>query len=115
MLRQVTKEWNLSWVVLTTIVGGIFSKAGSGAVYAIVPLIKRRMTGQIAGMTGAYGNVGGVTFLMVLSFVSVGEFFTFIACTAGLVFLSIIILLKEPRGQIAETLPDETAEMIDIS
>lgn len=40
----------------------VFVQAGCGAVYAMVPLIKRRMTGQIAGMVGAYGNVGGVTF-----------------------------------------------------
>lgn len=47
-----------------------FVSGGCGAVYAIVPLIKRRMTGQIAGMVGAYGNVGGVLFLTLLSFVS---------------------------------------------
>jgi len=29
----------------TTIIGGIFSKGGSGAVYAMAPLIQRRMTG----------------------------------------------------------------------
>lgn len=38
------------------------------AVYGIAPPIKRRLTGQIAGITGAYGNVGSVAFLTVLSF-----------------------------------------------
>lgn len=47
-----------------------FVQAGEGAVFAIVPLVKRRMTGQVAGMAGAYGNVGAVTFLTVFSFVS---------------------------------------------
>ena len=53
-------------VVAVSIVGGIFSKAGSGAVYAMVPLVQRRMTGQIAGMVGAFGNVGAVIFLLLL-------------------------------------------------
>lgn len=114
LLGQVTADWNLWLVVCASILGGIFSKAGSGAVYAIVPLIKRRMTGQIAGMTGAYGNVGGLIFLTVLSFVSSAAFFTFIACTAGLVFFAVIVLLEEPRGQTAEVLPDGTVQMIDV-
>lgn len=33
----------------------------------MVPLIQRRLTGQIAGMAGAFGNVGGVVFLTVLA------------------------------------------------
>jgi len=62
LLAQVDSSWALPLVVATTIVCGLFSKAGSGAVFAMVPLIQRRMTGQIAGMAGAYGNVGGVIF-----------------------------------------------------
>ena len=31
----------------------------NGAVYAVVPLVKKRVTGQIVGSAGAYGNVGG--------------------------------------------------------
>jgi len=41
-------------------------------------------------------------------------FFTFIACTAGLVFFAVIVLLEEPRGQTAEVLPDGTVQMIDV-
>lgn len=113
-LGYVTSDWPLWLVVLATIIGGIFSKAGSGAVYAMVPLIQRRMTGQIAGMAGAYGNVGGVVFLTVLSFLTPAYFFTFISATAAVVFLAIILLLKEPKGQMAEIMPDGTVQMIDI-
>ncbi|MEO1904780.1 MAG: NarK family nitrate/nitrite MFS transporter, partial [Methylococcales bacterium] len=74
-LGQFTSDWALWVIVAGTIIGGIFSKGGSGAVYAMVPLIQRRMTGQIAGMTGAFGNIGGVMFLTVLSFVTPGTFF----------------------------------------
>lgn len=114
LLGQVTADWSLWWVVSATVIGGIFSKAGSGAVYAIIPLIKRRITGQIAGMAGAYGNVGGVVFLTVLSFVSSAEFFTFIACTGGFVFLAVLVFLEEPKGKMAEILPDGTVEMINV-
>ncbi len=78
-LGQFTSDWALWVIVAGTIIGGIFSKGGSGAVYAMVPLIQRRMTGQIAGMTGAFGNIGGVMFLTVLSFVTPGTFFMVIA------------------------------------
>ncbi|MCK5905451.1 MAG: MFS transporter, partial [Gammaproteobacteria bacterium] len=75
ILSNVTSEWTLWLVVASTILAGIFSKGGSGAVYAMVPLIQRRMTGQFAGMVGAFGNVGGLAFLTVLSFVSTDIFF----------------------------------------
>ncbi len=115
LLAQVDSSWALPLVVATTIVCGLFSKAGSGAVFAMVPLIQRRMTGQIAGMAGAYGNVGGVIFLTILSFVSTQAFFMFIAAAGAIVLFAIIIFSREPRGQMAEIMPDGTVEMIDVS
>ena len=113
-LGFVSKEWSIGLVVGMTIIGGIFSKAGSGAVYAMVPLIQRRMTGQIAGMAGAFGNVGAVIFLTINSLVSYDQFFLFIGIVSAAIFLLIIIFLEEPKGQIAETLPDGTVQMIDV-
>ncbi len=115
LLGQVDPGWALPLVVATTIVCGLFSKAGSGAVFAMVPLIQRRMTGQIAGMAGAYGNVGGVLFLTILSLVSTQAFFLFIAAAAGIVLFAIILFSREPRGQMAEVMPDGSVEMIDVS
>lgn len=114
MLGFVSKEWSVGLVVGMTIIGGIFSKAGSGAVYAMVPLIQRRMTGQIAGMAGAFGNVGAVIFLTVNSLVSYDQFFMYIGIVSAFIFVLIIIFLEEPKGQIAETLPDGTVQMIDV-
>ena len=114
VLGNVTTDWALWLVVAATIVGGIFSKAGSGAVYAMVPLIQRRMTGQFAGMVGAFGNVGGLAFLTVLSFVSPAVFFMCIAATAVFVFLAVIIFLEEPKGQMVEVMEDGTVQMIDV-
>ena len=114
LLSNVTPEWTLWLVVATTILAGIFSKAGSGAVYAMVPLIQRRMTGQFAGMVGAFGNVGGLAFLTVLSFVSSDIFFMTIAATAVFVFICVVVFLNEPKGQMVEILDDGTVELIDV-
>ena len=115
LLGFVDKTWSVWMVVGMTIIAGIFSKAGSGAVYAMVPLIQRRMTGQIAGMAGAFGNVGAVMFLTVNSLIDYDQFFLFIGCVAGFVFLLILAFLEEPQGQMTETLPDGTVQMIDVS
>ncbi|MBT4838617.1 MAG: NarK family nitrate/nitrite MFS transporter [Methylococcales bacterium] len=115
MLGQVSADWAVVLVVANTILCGLFSKGGSGAVYAMVPLIQRRMTGQIAGMTGAYGNVGGLIFLTVLSLTTPQEFFITIGITAAAVLLFIIVFLDEPKGQTAEILDDGTVQLIDVS
>ena len=114
LLSFVNKEWSVGLVVALTIIGGIFSKGGSGAVYAMVPLIQRRMTGQIAGMAGAFGNVGAVIFLTANSLVDYDKFFLFIGIVSTIVFVLILLFLEEPKGKIAETLPDGTVQMIDV-
>ncbi len=113
-LGMVDKTWSVWMVVGITIIAGIFSKAGSGAVYAMVPLVQRRMTGQIAGMAGAFGNVGAVTFLTVNSLVDYDQFFLFIGIVSAFVFALIIFFLEEPEGQMAEVMPDGTVQMIDV-
>ena len=80
----------------------------------MVPLVQRRMTGQIAGMVGAYGNVGAVTYLTVLSFVDYSTFFLVIAASAGIVFL-LVLFLDEPEGKMTEILPDGTVQLIDVT
>ena len=66
-------------------------------------------------MAGAYGNVGGVLFLTALSLVSTQAFFMFIAGAGAIVLFAIIIFLREPKGQMAEVMPDGSVEMIDVS
>ncbi len=115
LMSLMDASWPLLLAVAVTVGCALFVHAGNGAVFAIVPLIKRRMTGQIAGMTGAYGNVGGVSFLTVLSFVSPQIFFIVIAASALLVLLAVQLFMDEPQGQIAEVLPDGTVQMIDVT
>ena len=113
LLSQVDGSWWIPLAVISTMCCSFFVQAGEGAVFAIVPLIKRRMTGQIAGMTGAYGNVGAVTYLTILSFVDYSTFFMLIGASAVIIFF-IAMMLDEPKGQITETLPDGTVHMIDV-
>ncbi|WP_116475345.1 NarK family nitrate/nitrite MFS transporter [Zobellella maritima] len=113
LMGQINADWLLPVAVLVTMCCSLFVQAGQGAVFAIVPLIKRRLTGQIAGMTGAYGNVGAVVFLTVLSFVSPQVFFWMIGTMAAITMLA-VQLMDEPSGQMAEVLPDGTVQMIDV-
>ncbi|MDT4288463.1 NarK family nitrate/nitrite MFS transporter [Methylomonas sp. MO1] len=112
-MSQINSEWPIALAFTVTFLCSFFVQAGCGAVYAMVPLIKRRMTGQIAGMVGAYGNVGGVTFLTVLSFVTPEAFFLTIAGTAVVVALA-VQFIEEPAGHMAEIMEDGSVAMIEI-
>lgn len=101
LLSQVSAAWGVPLAVGVTLATSVFVQAACGAVYSIVPLIQRRMTGQIAGMAGAYGNVGGVLFLTVLSFVSPMVFFVVIAGVSALAFVA-ACFIDEPRGFMVE-------------
>lgn len=101
IMSQMSGQWSLVVAVATVLATSIFVQGACGAVYSIVPLIQRRMTGQIAGMAGAYGNVGGVTFLTVLSFVSPKAFFVVLAGTSMVAFLG-ALFLDEPKGHMVE-------------
>ncbi|WP_394239784.1 NarK family nitrate/nitrite MFS transporter [Vibrio astriarenae] len=114
MMGQVGSEWPVWLAVVCAMVCSFFVQAGEGAVFATVPLIKRRMTGQIAGMTGAYGNVGAVTYLTVLSFVDYQTFFYVIAATAVIGFVA-LLFMEEPSGKIAEVNEDGSVTLIDVS
>ncbi|MDF1530571.1 MAG: MFS transporter, partial [Sedimenticola sp.] len=114
VLSNITSDWPIALAVLATMACSFFVQAGEGAVFAIVPLVKRRMTGQVAGMAGAYGNVGAVLFLTVFSFVTPSAFFLVIA-GAAIVTLAAVQFLDEPEGQTAEVMPDGTVQMIDVS
>jgi len=113
VLSQINSEWWIPAAVIATMACSFFVQAGEGAVFAIVPLVKRRMTGQIAGMAGAYGNVGAVTFLTVLSFVDYSTFFLVIAGAAAVIFFA-AMFLDEPKGQMTEVAEDGTVHVIDI-
>lgn len=112
-MSQIDASWPVWLAVAAACMCSFFVQAAEGAVFAMVPLVKRRLTGQIAGMAGAYGNVGAVVFLTLFSFVSPKVFFLVIA-SAALVGVIACLCLDEPKGQIAEVLPDGSVQLIDV-
>jgi len=111
-VAQIDSTWSLPLAVVMVMACSFFVQGGEGAVFAAVPLIKRRLTGQIAGMTGAYGNVGAVFFLTVYSMVSTQAFFYVIAASALLGFIT-LFFMTEPKGHMAEV--NEQGEVTLIS
>ena len=110
----VDSSWPLVLAVITAMACSFFVQAGEGAVFAVVPLIKRRLTGQIAGMTGAYGNIGAVCYLTIFSFVGYEAFFAIIGVSAVVGFLT-LFFMEEPRGHMAEIREDGTVELIEVA
>ncbi len=113
LMSQITAEWPIALAVATMMFCSFFLGSAAGCVFAVVPLIKRRLTGQIAGMVGAYGNIGAVLFLTVFSLVSPSMFFLTIA--GGIVFAMLCaFFLDEPKGTMAEIMPDGTVQLIEV-
>ena len=114
-MSRMSPELGIAYAVAATLTCSLFVNAGNGAVYAMLPMIKRRLTGQIAGMVGAYGNVGGVLFLTLYSFVSFETFFLAAAASALAGLVIAYFLVEEPRGHIAEYMPDGTVTLIEVA
>jgi NNP family nitrate/nitrite transporter-like MFS transporter len=105
--------------VIMTMACSFFVQAGEGSTFAIVPLVKRRITGQIAGNVGAYGNVGAVAYLTLYSLLpgllgggadptpavidqSNVIFFQVLGVAALIVAFLCFFILEEPQGSFAE-------------
>ncbi len=98
------------WIVVSVIITmfcSMFVQGAEGATFAMIPSIKKDLTGRIAGMAGAYGNVGAVTYLFILTQVDYKTFFYILSLGAGISVLACMFLLKEPKGSFGEE-EDET-------
>lgn len=93
----------LAIALAITFTTSFFVQAACGGVYAVIPLVQHRMTGQVAGMAGAYGNVGGVLFLTVLSFVGPESFFLVLAGTAALAWIAARFLAEPVDNDLLES------------
>lgn len=107
MMSTVRGGWWLPAAIILTMACSFFVQASEGSTYAIVPLIKRRVTGQISGNVGAYGNVGAVCYLTLYSLVpegAVGDriFFQVLGVIGVMVAFLCAFSLKEPKGSFAE-------------
>jgi NNP family nitrate/nitrite transporter-like MFS transporter len=108
-------QTGIVFAVAATFICSLFVNAGNGAVYAMLPMIKRRLTGQIAGMVGAFGNVGGVLFLTIYAGFDAQTLFLVASIGAALALALVFIFIEDPKGQIAEEMPDGTIAMIDVT
>lgn len=94
-INQIGAGWPL-WAVMTVVfLAGVFLMAGNGANFCIAPLIRKPLTGQIAGLIGAYGNVGSVAFLTILSLATPTVFFLSMGIT-GIAAFACCFLIREP-------------------
>jgi NNP family nitrate/nitrite transporter-like MFS transporter len=98
LLSRLTGGWPIILAVALVLVTSLFAQAGNGAVYAIVPLVKKRVSGQIAGMAGAYGNVGGIVFLTTLLFVPVQSVFAVMGVASLLACIAARWLVEPARS-----------------
>ena len=94
----INSSWPITLAIFVTILTSFFIQGAEGATFAIIPLVKKRLTGQISGMAGAYGNVGAVIYLTVYTFVTPQQFFFILSFGAFISFLYCFFFLKEPEG-----------------
>jgi NNP family nitrate/nitrite transporter-like MFS transporter len=102
LMGLLNSSWPLIIAIAITIGCSFFVQGAEGATFGIIPSIKRRVTGQIAGMAGAYGNVGAVFYLFIFMFVDTSTFFFIIATGAAVSWLVCFFWLKEPEGGFDE-------------
>lgn len=98
LMGLLDSTWPLIIAIAITIGCSFFVQGAEGATFGIIPSIKRRVTGQIAGMAGAYGNVGAVFYLFIFMYVTPSQFFFIIATGAFISWVVCYFLLKEPEG-----------------
>lgn len=89
----------------------IFMEMGNGANFALVPHINPHHTGIVAGITGAFGNMGGIFFSLVFRFSVVNGvtqyfkgFWIIGIVSMGLNLLICLIPVREdrPEGYVAK-------------
>jgi NNP family nitrate/nitrite transporter-like MFS transporter len=102
LMGLLDSGWPLVVAVVFTIACSFFVQGAEGATFGIIPSIKRRVTGQISGMAGAYGNVGAVFYLFVFTLVTPQQFFFIISAGAFISWLVCWFWLVEPEGGFSD-------------
>ena len=93
------------WLVISVIItmfASFFVQGAEGATFAMIPSIKKEMTGRIAGMAGAFGNVGAVTYLFLYNFMDDKTFLYMLSGGALISLIYCFFMLKEPKDAFAD-------------
>ncbi len=114
MMSRISGDWWLPASVVMTMVCAFFVFGGAGATFGIAPLIKRRVTGQIAGNIGAFGSVGSVLYATAYSLLPQTlegnrSFFEILGVAAVVVCFLCAFILKEPQVSTSDALEGEVA------
>ncbi len=110
----INGTWALPMAIAATMFSAYFAQAGCGGTYGIVPLVKKEITGQIAGNVGAYGNFGGVLFLTVYSLTNAQTLFATMGIAALICASLCAVFLSEPKGSFAHDYDsDDSQEVSD--
>jgi MFS transporter, NNP family, nitrate/nitrite transporter len=67
-MATINSKWSVAAGIALVMVASVFVQGGNGAIFSIVPAINRRSAGQIGGIVGAYGNIGGLVLSSILYF-----------------------------------------------
>ena len=119
LMSTMGRAWPVALAVLACMTCSFFVQGSSGAVFAVVPLVKKRVSGQIAGIAGAYGNVGGLIFLTALLYVSPAVFFLVIAGASVIGTIATLFLVEPAHSFHHELIVDEgvddAGESVDLT
>ncbi len=102
LMGMITPQWPLAGAVLVTVLCALFVTGGCGTTFALVPFVKRRITGNVAGYAGAYGNVGAVVFTSAFVSMTDSQFFHMIGAAAAVTFVFCLFFMKEQAGAFAK-------------
>ena len=96
----------ITWLIVSvaiTMFASFFVQGAEGATFAMIPSIKREMTGRIAGMAGAFGNVDAVTYLFLYNFMDDKSFLFMLSGGALISLIYCFVMLKEPKDAFVDS------------
>ena len=106
LLARLDPAWPLPVAYLFIFGASLFVMAAEGAIFAWVPRVQPRATGQIAGIVGGYGNIGAIVFLSLYPLLGASDLFLAIALAAA----AVVALLAQTARSPAPVLAPQAAE-----
>ena len=113
LIPFIGSTWPIWAAMVVVMLAGLFLMAANGANFCIAPLIRKPLTGQIAGLIGAYGSVGSVAFMTILLLTNPHTFFLAIAATGAVAF-ACCFLIREPARTPRVLAPAESDQAVAL-
>ncbi len=110
LLTLVGVSLPVFFLIVGLVACSFFMQASEGAVFAMVPLVKKPVTGQIAGFVSAYGNLGSLFFLAVRWYFGMNVVFFCMALAAFTVGILTFFVLSQEENRVGG--PWGTGEML---